>query len=442
MRRPDSSLHRRDLLQGLFASLALGCSATDPDGTSRPRDGDPGPQFDPPDTMPDTTPPSAVDEDAAMDIAKRIDSFAFDFYALLRKGGGNLVYSPASIALAFAMVHAGARGKTATELARAFHLGGDVEAVHAGFADVLQRWQSAREGLELSIANRLFGERTTPFEKPYLALTDRQFAAPLELVDYKTAHEAARGRINAWVQERTRDRIRDLVPEGGLDSSTRLVLVNAIYMKASWAEPFMESATKPGDFFAPGGKTTAQFMRAVRHVRSGAVKADGISWAELPYEGGPYAMAFVLPDAADGLAKVEAALSESKVRAWLAGSDWRRLDLQVPKFKIEPGDPVRLSAMLATLGVKTAFGSSADFTGIAPAAEQIQLAEAFHKAFIAVDEKGTEAAAATAVGMRAGSAAPSGEPIPFKLDRPFLFLIRDTQTGAILFMGRVESPKA
>lgn len=440
--RPTAPLHRRDLLQGLFASLALGCTISDREPTDRPTDAKPALPSDPPDTTPSITPPGPVDEETAMDIAKRIDSFAFDFYAQLRERPGNLVYSPASIALAFAMVHAGARGKTATELAKAFHLQGDLATIHAGFADVLRRWQSAREGLELAVANRLFGERTTPFEQQYLALTERVFAAPLEKVDFRGAHEAARVGINDWVAERTRDRIRDLVPEGGVDGSTRLVLVNAIYMKAAWAEPFSESATQPGDFLAPAGKTTARFMRSVRHVRYGAVKADGLQWAELPYEGGPYAMVFLRPDAPDGLAKLEAALSEAKVRAWLSGNDWQRVDLRVPKFRIEPGAPVTLSRMLAELGVHTAFGDGADFTAIAPAAEQIQLAEAFHKAFIAVDEKGTEAAAATAVAMRAGSAPPSGEPIPFALDRPFLFSIRDTQTGAILFMGRVESPKA
>lgn len=443
MRDTSAVLHRRDLLQGLLAGLAVGCSVSEREPTGRPNEGADakvGPTPDPHHTDPSVTPPGPVDEEAAMDIAKRIDTFAFDFYAQLGKSAGNLVYSPASIALAFAMVHAGAKGKTAAELARVFHLEGDTARLHAGFADVVRRWQSAREGLELSVANRLFGEATTPFEKPYLATTDQVFQAPLETVDFKRAFEPARARINAWVEERTHERIKDLVPEGGVDATTRLVLVNAIYMKAAWADPFNESATKPGDFFAPKGKVTAKFMRSVNHVKSGAVKADGIQWAELPYESGPYAMAFVLPDAPGGLAKVEAGLTEAKVRGWLAGTDYRRLDLQVPKFEIEPGDPVALSKMLAKLGLTTAFTAAADFTGMAPAAEQLQLAEAYHKAFIAVDEKGTEAAAATAVGMRAGSAPPSDEPIPFKLDRPFLFLLRDTQTGTILFMGRVESP--
>jgi serpin B len=437
----STRLHRRDLLQGLLASLAIGCSVSERERTDRPSDGDPktGPRPDPHYTDPDVTPPGPVDEEAAMDIAKRIDSFAFDFWGQLGKSAGNLVYSPASIALAFAMVHAGAKGKTAAELAKVFHLDGNLGALHAGFADVLRRWQSAKDGLELSVANRLFGEATTPFEKKYLAITDQVFQAPLEQVDFKRAHEAARARINGWVVERTRERIKDLVPEGGVDDTTRLVLVNAIYFKGNWMDPFTEGMTQPGDFFAPKGKTKASFMHDIRHVRSGAT--DGIQWAELPYEGGPYAMAFVLPDAPGGLAKIESGLTEAKVRGWLSGNDWRRLDLQVPKFKIEPGEPVRLSSMLAALGLTTAFGGAADFTGMAPAAEQIQLAEAFHKAFIALDEKGTEAAAATAVAMRAGAAPPSGEPIPFKLDRPFLYFLRDTQTGTILFMGRIEEPK-
>jgi serine protease inhibitor len=174
-------------------------------------------------------------------------------------------------------------------------------------------------------------------------------------------------------------------------------------------------------------------------VKSGEVKADGIQWAELPYEGGPYAMAFVMPEAG-GLAKLEAGLTEAKVRGWLSGTEWRRLDLQVPKFKIEPGDPVRLSKLLAALGVQTAFGGGADFTGMAPAAEQIQLAEAYHKAFIALDEKGTEAAAATAVVMAEGAGMPREPAARFHVDRPFLFVLRDRISGAVLFMGRVEDP--
>lgn len=439
-----SRLHRRDLLQGMLAGLAVGCSVSEREPTDRPNDSDQkvGPRPDPHHTDPAVQPPGPVDEEAAMDISKRIDSFAFDFWGQIGKGSGNLVYSPASIALAFAMVHAGAKGKTAAELAKVFHLDGDVAKLHAGFADVVRRWQSTRDGLELAVANRLFGEATTPFEKKYLAITDQIFQAPLEQVDFKRAHEAARARINAWVVERTKERIKDLVPEGGVDGSTRLVLVNAIYFKGNWSDPFNEGLTQSGDFFATKGKTTAKFMRDVRHVKSGEVKSDGIQWCELPYEGGPYGMGFVMPTGNGTLAKLEAGLTEAKVRSWLSGSDWRRLDLQVPKFKIEPGDPVRLSTMLQSLGLTTAFGGGADFTGMAPAAEQIQLAEAFHKAFIALDEKGTEAAAATAVGMRAGSAPPSDEPIPFKLDRPFLYFLRDTETGTILFMGRVEEPKA
>ncbi|MBC8069246.1 MAG: serpin family protein [Deltaproteobacteria bacterium] len=440
------SLQRRDLLQGLLAGLAVGCSVSDREPTDRPQgagnDTKPGPMFDAQPTPPEPAPPEPVDPEVAMDIGKRNGEFAFDFYGQLGKQPGNLVYSPASIALAFAMVHAGAKGKTAAEIAKVFHLEGDTAKLQAGLADAVRRWQSSKEGLELAVANRLFGEATTPFEKAYLALTDRVFQAPLEPVDYKNAHEAARARINAWVVERTHDRIRDLVPEGGVDPSTRLVLVNAIYFKGAWEEPFSESATKPGDFFAPKGKTTASFMRASRYFHSGVVKSEGLQWAELPYQNGPYAMTIVLPDARDGLAKIEAGLSEAKVRGWLAGTDYRRLDLRLPKFKIEPGDPLQLSRLLGALGLSTPFGGNADFTGMAPASEQIQLAEAFHKAFIAVDEKGTEAAAATAVSMRAGAAAPTDEPIPFVVDRPFLFLLRDTSSGAILFMGRVESPKA
>lgn len=432
-------LHRRGLLVGALAATA--CMAGDRSGPSPQRSGGRDePAFDPPPADPNATAdvelPPASEEDR-MDLAHRLDQFAFAFHARIGKRGGNLIWSPSSIALAFAMVHAGARGTTAAELARAFHLDGDRTRLHAALAELVRRWQSAREGLELAVANRLFGEATTPFERGFLDVTDRVFAAPLESVDFKRAAEAARARINGWVAQTTHDRIVDLVPVGGVDTTTRLVLVNAIYFKGAWQDPFMVEQTKPGDFFAPGGTRTASFMHATRQLRGGV--GDGARWAELPYAGGQFAMMVIRPDAKDGLRAVEAGLTADKLDAWTSAASWARHAIALPKFEIRPGDPVRLSGMLAELGVRTAFGPSADFTGMAPASEQIQLAEAFHKAFIAVDEKGTEAAAATAVSMRAGSAPPTDPPIPFVVDRPFLFVLRDTTTDAILFMGRVET---
>lgn len=352
----------------------------------------------------------------------------------------NLIVSPASIATAFAMLHAGARGTTATELARAFHWPEDPRVLHDAFTQTLQAWATPIAGVELRVANRLFGDKAIELEPAYLELGKRVFGAPLEAVDFRGNADAERMKINAWVEEQTRDRIEDLLPAGSLRADARLVLVNAVYFKASWEDEFSERATKPGDFFAAAGKRTAQMMHRTGHMAFAT--HDGARLVDLPYGEGRYAMTIVLPDARDGLAKIEGKLGAQWLADGVAKYGHERVALSLPKFEIEAGDPLLLRAVMNKLGVSAVFGDGADLTGIAPASEQLQVSEAFHKAFIAVDEKGTEAAAATAISARAGSAPPSNEPIPFAVDRPFLFAIRDTQSGALLFLGHVVDPTA
>jgi serpin B len=434
-------LSRRRALLGLLTLAAAACSpydATPPTGPKPPGPGPaPTPIADPTAVELESNDVTQADTDA---IARHIDDFAIDLHRALARPDQNLVVSPASIMLAFAMVHAGARGDTAAELAKVFHLEGSPERLAAGFAGTLARWREAQEGLELRVANRLFGDQATKFEPAYLELTGRRFGAALSPVDLRNASEQTRTMINAWVLEQTRDRIRDLIPRGGIDASTRLVLVNAIYFKARWEDEFPEYATKSGPFFAPSGEKQASLMSRTGHMRM--AKADGATVVSLPYEGGRWAMSIVLPDARDGLPALEAKMD----RAWIDAAHQRatstRVQLTLPKFEIEPGDPVALRQILEPLGLATVFTAAADFTGMAPAAEQLVLGEAFHKAFISVDEKGTEAAAATAVGMRAGAALPSEGPVVVTVDHPFVYLIRDTTSGAVLFMGRVADPTA
>lgn len=383
--------------------------------------------------------PTPVSPEAEAALAKGLNTFAFDIHRELGAKPGNLFTSPASMALAFAMVHAGAKGATADEIAKTFHLpAGDT--LHPSLKGTLARWDAASGGLELDVANRLFGEKTVTFEAPYLALTGDIFAAPLEAMDFKGASGDARTHINDWVAKQTKDKIKDLLPPSGVTPETRLVLVNAIYFKAQWAEAFEESQTKD-EPFTGDKKSTVKMMHRIDHYKVGTVADAKARTIEIPYNGGEYSMVIVLPDDAKGLAAVEKSLTAESLDASLTGASHARVALGVPRFRIEPGEAIQLRAPLEKLGIVTAWDASkADFTAMAPKDAQLVISDAYHKAFIAVDEAGTEAAAATAVSMKAGSAAPTDEPVPFVADHPFLFFVRDAKSGTILFMGRLVSP--
>jgi serpin B len=396
-----------------------------------------------PDAEPDTPKPEAVPPAVAPEVeqavATSINAFAVDLHRELGKKPGNSFVSPASIAIAFAMVHAGAKGPTADELAKTLHVE-DTAKLHPGLAGTLARWDAARGGLELDVANRLFGEKTLKFEPTYLELMKATFAAPLEPLDFKGASGEARTHINDWVAQQTKDKIKDLLPSSGVTAGTRLVLVNAIYFKARWTEPFQVSATEDALFTGAESKATVKMMHRSGQFKLGVAKAAKLRTIELPYDGSEYSMVIVLPDDPKGLPAVEKALTAEALASWIDGATQQYVALGLPRFEIEPGEGLALRAPLEKLGIVTAWDANeADFTGIAPASDELVLSEAYHEAFIAVDEEGTEAAAATALSM-VGTGRAIDEPIPFVADHPFLFLVRDRKTGAILFMGRLVDP--
>ncbi len=383
-------------------------------------------------------PPPTVAPETALALAKGMNTFAIDIHRELGAKPGNLFVSPASMALAFAMVHAGAKGATADEIAKTFHLPAG-ETLHPALKATLTRWSSATGGLELAVANRLFSEKTVTFEAPYLALTQDIFAAPLESLDFKGASADARTHINLWVAKQTKDRIKDLLPASGVTADTRLVLVNAIYFKAQWAGGFEESQTRDEPFVGDS-KTTVRMMHRVDQYRLGTAADAKARILEMTYNGGEYSMVIVLPDHPKGLADVEKALTADALDRWLTAATYTRVALGVPRFRIEPEAAIELRKPLEKLGLVTAWDASkADFTAMAPKADQLVISEAYHKAFLAVDEAGTEAAAATTASMTVGGA-PTHEPVPFVAKHPFLFLVRDTKTGTILFMGRLVKP--
>ncbi|MBI4953398.1 MAG: serpin family protein [Myxococcales bacterium] len=421
----------------LVAVALLGCSS------DAPRSGqDGGPSGPAPTQLP---PPAAKVEpggpsDAAVAAANQL---GMDLYAKLRSAPGNLAYSPASIAVALGMTYAGARGETAAEMKRALHLPDDAEALHGGFATVLAAYQAEPDkgAPIIRVVNRLFGEKTLAFEPAFGALTTRRYGAPLDPCDFLGAAEAEQKRINDWVARETAGRIANLLPAGAVTGTTRLVLTNAVYFKGAWTNAFEKSATRPEAFKGAGGKTAdVPMMHDVGRARFG--KAEGVALLELGYQGGGFATLFVLPDDEGGLGALEERLSAAALRDWVAALTYEQVDIALPRFKVDPPATLRLKPLLAALGMPSAFDEArADFAGLAPV-PGLHIDDVYHRAFVAVDEEGTEAAAATAVVVAgsASAAAPGPPKQVFRADHPFLYFVRDTKSGLVLFAGRVAMP--
>ena len=389
----------------------------------------------------------AADFDSA---AKATNELGVDLYRKISAGEGNLCLSPFSIEVALAMTFAGADGETRSEMARVLHVDLSDE-IHSSFAALQKSFEEMAaktppnsEPITLSIADRLFAEKDYEFRNPFLSLAKEKYGAPLEPVDFKHQAPAAAQRINDWVAEQTRQKIRDLIPAGALGETTRLVLANAIYLKAPWTKQFEAMLTAPQPFHAHGGE--AKDVAMMKDVRSlGYAKRDGFVVVAIPYRGEELQFLILLPDKIDGLRELESKLSATMLAecAKLPAAD---VDLSMPKFKLEP-PTVKLSQQLEALGMKSAFNiprGSANFDRMAPRKpdDYLAISEVFHKTFIAVDEKGTEAAAATAVAMVATSARMrKPEPIEVNVDRPFIYAIQHVPSGTCLFIGRVTDPR-
>ncbi len=381
---------------------------------------------------------ACADPVAAQDARAALDAFSADLYKVVAREPGNVVLSPYSVGVALAMTRAGAIGETAGQMDKVLHASLSKD-INAGF-NALDQALAKRPGkyamgdqtleLELATANRLWGQTDFKFEAAFLDQLARSYGAGMQVVDYKNAHEAARRAINDWVAARTRDRIKDLIPEGVLDEQTRLVLTNAIYLKAAWLLRFSDAV--PGTFRrADGSEVQAQLMSESENLPYGA--GDGYQALRLPYVGG-LSMVVIVPDAGK-LGAVERGLGGATLRRIVNGLSGTHVVLSMPKFSFR--SKAQLKGALGELGMPIAFTDRADFSGMTKQ-EPLEIADVIHQAFIAVDEKGTEAAAATGVVMRA-TAAPLKQ-VELRIDRPFLFVIQDDETGTILFMGRVADP--
>ena len=375
-------------------------------------------------------------------FARSNNAFAIDLFGKLRNEKGNLAFSPASISMALAMTYGGARNETAAEMARVMRFN---DSIHEGASRVLGEWNDPeRESYELHVANRLFGEQSYPFEESFLTLTRDLYAAPLESMDFKNAPDKNRGHINAWIAERTRNRIRNILPPESIKSDTRLVLTNAVYFLGRWTSEFSANNTHPRPFHLHEG-AAVKVPTMSQEDRFGYAEDDTVQVLEMRYRGGDLAMTIVLPKSKDGLGDLEQRLSIENIDTWISSLGNETVWVMLPKFEIDPTNPIALSKRLEALGMPLAFDRfRADFTGMAnppDPKDRLCIAEVFHKTFVKVDEKGTEAAAATAVSMDKLEDAIADPPKTFHADHPFLFFIRDLRSHSILFMGRVADPR-
>ena len=380
--------------------------------------------------------PSANAADQA-ETVKGSNAFALDLYAQLRTQPGNLFFSPESISTAFAMAYAGASGQTATEMAHVFHYTLPPERLHPAMGALLAGMNGTHQGYELHVADALWAQQNTNLLPAYLNLVQADYGAGFRQVDFSTSAESVRVTINAWIAQQTNDKIQNLLGPGAVTSATLLVLTNAIYFKGAWLDPFNAANTEVDDFHL----TAKQTVKAPMMDRTGSYSYyDGgmFQMVELPYEGNELSMVVLLPKTIDGLPALEKSFTAANLSTWLDKlAPAPKVNLVLPRFTMT--DSFDLGGTLSAMGMAQAFGDSADFSGMT-GKPLFKISRAVHKAYVDVNETGTEAAAATAVMMVGESMMEKQTIIAFDADHPFLFLIRDTTTGSILFLGRLTDP--
>jgi len=374
-------------------------------------------------------------------IADSTNAFAFDIYRqIAAKEKSNIFISPFSISTALAMTYAGSDDITMKEMARVMHFDSNSDSFHHNFGLFLSQLEkNAKDKITWHLANKLWGEKNYTFEQEFLDLLAKSYLSPLQKLDFIAQPEECRKLINAWVEKNTEGKIKNLIPEGAITNDTRLVLTNAIYFKADWRYPFKKENTKSDKFTKADKKElTVPFMNYLGSFHHSATnKYQAI---RLPYKGDKHSMIIILPNDTKDLPVIEKEIN-SKAFEPLFNEYLVEVMLSLPKFKATLG--LSLSDYLKAMGMKEAFSGAANFSKMTPT-KDLFISEVFHKAFIEVDEKGTEAAAATAVVMRLTSSAPVPKPKPiiFNANHPFLFYIIDDQTRSVIFMGRMMDPSA
>ncbi len=383
--------------------------------------------------------PPAFSAATAPDRAAMVDGntrLACDLYQRLRLGneGRNLFFSPFSISTALAMTYAGAAGETERQMAAALHFTLPRQQLHPAFSALLDDLRSSKE-YELAIANRLWGQKGYPFRKEFLAGIEARYRGGFEEVDYGNDAEGARGTINRWVEAETRGKIRDLLQKPDIKPLTRLVLTNAIYFKGNWSARFDSRNTVSGQFALQDGAAVSVPLMTQKG-RFPYLREKDFEMLELPYAGGRLSMLVLLPNRGVTLDRVETLLSPEHLRSWRSGMEETDVRLFLPRFRTAAR--FELNAPLHSLGMKDAFDENrADFSGIM-GKKDLYISKVIHKAFVDVNEEGTEAAAATAVVLNTKSI---GLEVRFRADRPFVFAIVDRESESVLFLGRLMNPE-
>ncbi len=427
------------ILVTLFGLITVGCTEL-PAGLGMLA---PGPTPEPWRLVRGDTERVAIPDVAESDLAELVagnSAFAFDLYQAIRTEQGNLFYSPYSISVALAMTYAGACDMTERQMADTLHYTLPQDRLHPAFnalqQDLASRGETARDDemqdFQLNIANALWGQVDLSFRDVFLNTLARYYGAGLRLLDFANEPEESRRIINNWVSEVTEGQIKDMVQPGVVDQATRLVLTNAVYFHARWEHPFKESDTQDGRFrLLDGSQVTVPMMQQTSQFAY--TEGDNYQALELPYDGIAVSMLVLLP-APGYFQEFERQLSADRLPALLDQLEIEGVKLTMPKF--EYNTHLDLKQTLSKMGMPAAFGPDANFSGIT-GDRSLFIEDVVHKAFVSVDEKGTEAAAATMVAMAVAEVRPNVE---VTLDRPFIFLIRDNETGTILFLGRVVDP--
>lgn len=395
---------------------------------------------------------------AELDVAATaVNTFGLEVFAKAGATTDNLLLSPYSLQNALAMTYAGADGQTRIEMARVLHFPKDEATLHQSFAALAKALDEAAaksagagkqndgkaDAIQFNVANRMFGQQGYEICQPFIETAKTSYGAPMEQLDFKTAAEPARAHINDWVAQQTKDKIKDLIPGGGISEHTRLVLTNAAYLKAPWQTKFRKNRTGKALFHVRGAKKVdVPTMSEIG--RFGYVKKKDFSAVSLPYVGGELQFLILLPTAPGGLPALEKKITPLLLSE-LAKLENQEMLLYLPKVRFQP-PTIELSKTLVSLGMKTAFDrpkGAADFSRMAPRTdnEYLALSEVFHKTFFALDEESTEAAAAAAPMMPAAANGHEGVQMTVKVNRPFFFAIQHRASGACLFLGRVTDPR-
>jgi serpin B len=367
--------------------------------------------------------------------------FAFDLYARLSSQPGNLFFSPYSISTCLGMAYAGARGDTESQMAGVLHFKKGDAQIHSSFGQLQRDLHGAeRAGIELKIANGLWAQKGELFLPAFFTIVEDDYQARVGQADFASRPDLVAGEVNRWVAQQTEGKIQQILPPDSVDSKTRLILADAIYFKGMWAKEFPESDTSTQWFYVSGyQRVDALLMRLEAEVAY--AEDDDMAAVELPYTGRQLSMVILLPrprNGLDGVAVVERKLTPSFLDHFLGQSKKEEVEIFLPKFTLESDRSIKDT--LVKIGMVDAFSGAADFSGI-NGKRDLYISQVLHKARIEVSEKGTEATASTTVEMGAyGARKASPPPLVFRADHPFIFLIRDTRSKSVLFMGRVVDP--